>query len=143
MEMYRTYMNLRVKEEAYKDQISITKHELYMYYGIDFDSGDGIPGGKVAYKYGMNTAITQIVDRINYIKRHQILLKSTVEKRKRLEKFLKSLDGLEYEIAYKRIVEGKLPKNIAEELSLSIKTVYNTWHEIGGPKLDLRSIEPW
>src|SRR5699024_7458649 len=107
MVLFKTYKDLELEAEGLEDQISIIKHELYVWYGIDLDKEVALPGGKFAHKYGMNAAIIQIDKRVRSLRIVKRDLEQVQYRMERLEKYMKQFEKLEYKIAYKRLVEGK------------------------------------
>ncbi len=53
------------------------------------------------------------------IEKYQVLLEKVKSCRQSIEDRINSLEGIEYKIAYKKVIEGKNLKKIAEELNYS------------------------
>lgn len=133
MEIIRTYQELQRIEEALEDQVQLTKHELYMWYGIDIDD-DQIKayGGKFAMLYGMNSAVKQAEYRFDYLVRVNKMLQAVKLKKKKLKETIESLDGLDGQIVFKRLAEHKTFKEIAEDLGYSERHIQRRWKTLQG-----------
>lgn len=137
MELVKSYSDLTVIEKALIDQINITKHELYVWYGIDVDSDADVPmSGKSSRKMSLPSAVEQAQDRSMYLSRLEARLDAVRFKIKRLDWFMDQLDGLDHKIAYGRLVKDKAHKEIAEELGYTEQYIRLRWSRINERSTD-------
>ena len=132
MEIIKTYSDLVVIDNALQDQIDLTKHELYEWYGVDIDEGDRTFAGmgKSARKMSLPSAVEQAQDRLLYLSRLEARLSAVRLKRERLDDFISQLEGLDHKIAYRRLVEGKTHIEIAAELNYSYDYIRERWSKL-------------
>lgn len=112
------YNNLELEIEILKEQIKLAENNLTFWFG------KGIPFGSYgSHKFGINTALKQTddsIDTINKLKEH---LEHLEENKRKIDNRLKEFKGLEYQVAYKRYVEGKQLNEIADELNKSYEHI--------------------
>src|SRR5690625_993791 len=137
----KSYSDLLIEIELIKEQIDLTEKELKYWYGIDKD-GKGIPlGGKGSYKYGANTSVVQAEKKLKSLKHLNKRLKELEYAKVRQNIFLEKLEGLEYRIAYHRIVNNMTHKEIAKELGYSHDYIREVWRKVKTHKHPTDSIE--
>lgn len=130
MQVMKNYADMLTEIALIKEQIEITSEELEYWYGVDHQ-GKGIPlGGKGSYKYGANTSIVQAEKKINTLNRLNKKLSRLEYAKIRQDMLLEKFEGLEYKIAYKRIVENKTHKEIADDLGYSHQYMKEIWSKI-------------
>lgn len=110
----RNYADLIRKIELLKTQVKLNETELDFWFGEDtpFHS-------KGTIKHGINTAVNQtdrVIDNLNELRS---LLDYYKKVKKEMDKYIQSFEGLEHQILYKKIVENKTYKEIADELGYS------------------------
>lgn len=127
----KTYLDIQTEIELIKDQIEFIKKELEYWLGINIDTEEGIPLDSIgSKKYGTNTAVIQAKKKIRSLQKLQEQLKQLEYAKTRWDILLERLEGLDYKIAYKRIVESKTHREIAEELNFSEQYIRRRWMEI-------------
>lgn len=127
----KTYLDTITEIELVKDQIAFTKRELEYWFGIDVDEEMGIPlSGIGSHKYGANTSIVQADKKIKSLQELQLKLKELEYAKVRWDMLLEKLEGLDYKIAYKRIVEAKTHQEIAKELGYSCDYIRERWSKL-------------
>lgn len=125
----KSYSDLLTEIEIVKDQIELTESELEFWYGINQD-GNGIPlGGKGSHKYGANTSVIQAKKKQKSLDKLNKRLKGLEYAKVRQDMLLEKFEGLEYKIAYLRIVENKSHKEIAVELNFTEQYIRRKWME--------------
>lgn len=131
MQIMRTYADVLNEIEIIKDQIAFTKKELKYWFGIDIEEEFGIPlGGKGSFKYGANTSVIQADKKVKSLWRLEEKLKQLEYAKARWDILIERLEGLDYKIAYKRIVESKTHQQIADELGYSHQYIRDRWSKI-------------
>jgi len=128
MEIYGTYDELCKEIEIYEECLSSYKSELRKLRRIMLRNGsprmrlvsqiDGLPKGQGDKEPFINLAqrYLDIENRINDI---EDILDLKREAKARIELRLNGLKGLDYQIVFKRDIEGKTLKQIADELKYS------------------------
>jgi hypothetical protein len=128
MEIMHNYSDLLTEIEVIKEQIDLTERELNYWYGIDLQKQKGIPlSGWGGMKYGTMTALHQGEKKMTSLSKLQERLEQLEEIKQRIETLLNKFEGLEYQIAYKRIVEHKTHQEIADELGYSHQYIKEKW----------------
>jgi|SRR5690625_3452029 len=123
----KNYSDLLTEIRLIKDQIKLTEKELEYWYGVDRD-GEGIPlGGLGSHKFGANTSVIQGQKKIQSLKKLNERLKELEYAKVRQDILLEQFEGLEYKIAYHRIVDNMTLKEIAEELGYSHQHIRRLW----------------
>ncbi|MBN6205556.1 hypothetical protein JYK21_03750 [Ralstonia pickettii] len=117
MQIMHSYSDILSEIEVIKAQLEITNSEIEYWY-LD---------GKGSHKYGANTSLIQIDKLIN--SRNELFQRMETLKRakERTEKLMQRFEGIEYQIAYKRIVECKTHKEIADDLGYSPQYIRKIW----------------
>jgi len=133
--MLNTYADVAREIEIIKDQVDFIKNELQYWFGIDLDKEKGIPlQSKGARRYGINTAIKQAEKKFNNLKELENRLQELEYAKVRWDMFLEQFEGLDYKIAYKRIVESKTHQEIADELGYTHQYIRKRWMELRNNK---------
>ncbi|WP_373894450.1 hypothetical protein [Virgibacillus sp. CBA3643] len=128
MEIMHNYSDLLTEIELTKEQIDYTEKELEYWFGIDLKEGKGIPfDGVGGYKFGINAALEQTDKKVTSLSRLQKRLKELEYTRVRTEMLLEKFEGLEYKIAYHRIVNNMTHQEIADELRYSHQYIKERW----------------
>ncbi|WP_077622018.1 hypothetical protein [Sediminibacillus massiliensis] len=130
MEIMKNYSDITVEIELIKEQIKFTEWELEYWFGIKFhdENIDGIPlASKGSFKYGTETALIQAQKKLTSLNKLYEQLESYESAKKKMDKLIHALDGLEYKIAYKRIVEEKTHQEIADELGYTHDYIRKKW----------------
>lgn len=137
----RNYSDLVTEIDLVKEQIRVTGRELEYWYGID-EEGEGVPlGGTGSHKYGANASVIQ-ASRIQ--KTLDILngkLRSLEYAKIRQDILLEQLEGLEYKIAYNRIVHNMTHKEVADKLGFTEQYIRRKWAEMKSNKEATDSLE--
>lgn len=129
MHIMKSYSDLLTEIQLIQEQKELTERELEYWYGIDKD-GNGIPlGGTGSYKFGANTSIIQAQKKIQSLRKLNERLKELEYARVRQDILLEQFEGLNYKIAYHRIVDNMTLKEIAEELGYSYQHIRRVWAE--------------
>lgn len=114
--MFTSYRDLCAEIEWIESQIEI----------LNVEKEEWWIGGRLFDKVPMDNAAGR-VDRINdEINRMERILRAKKKHKIQSDNIFARLEGLEYKIAYKRYVEGKPLKDIAEELSFSYDHIRRT-----------------
>lgn len=117
VEIMQAYSDLLIEIEVLKEQIDLTEKELE-YWSLDGE------GGK---KFGANTSLKQIDKKEKSLTKLRKRLKELEYTKVRIDMLLEKLVGLDYKIAYKRIVEHKTHKEIASELGYTEQYIREKW----------------
>ena len=115
--MYRNYNNLLIEIEEYKERLEDLRREEYGLNRIRDTHKIGVElyANKQTKLHNEKAIILSILED------KEQTLKETIER-------LKKLEGLEYKIEYKKNIEGKSLKEIAEELNYNycyVRRVYS------------------
>ncbi|OEH52957.1 hypothetical protein AQ616_18810 [Oceanobacillus sp. E9] len=131
MQIMTTYLDMCTEIELIKDQIQIVKREINYWFGIDLDTNEGVPlSGKGADKFGVMASLHQAEKKIESF---QLLTKrlTQLEREKgKMDELMDKFEGLDYKIAYKRIVESKTHQEVADELGYSHQYIKERWLKI-------------
>lgn len=128
MEIMHTYSDLLTEIEIIKEEIKLTEQELQYWFGIDLDKGTGIPlSGSGSKKYGTNVALIQTDKKTARLSKLKKRLKELEYAKVRIDMFMEKLEGLDYKIAYYRIVENMTHKEIAKELGYTEQYIRERW----------------
>lgn len=131
MQIMKNYSDLVTEIELVKDQIEFTKEEVRYWLGVDLDDGKGVPlAGAGDHKFGINAALIQSDKKIASYQGLRDRLKELEYAKVRMDILLEKFEGLEYKIAYKRIVEFKTHQEIADELGYSHQYIRELWSRI-------------
>ena len=123
------YSDLLTEIDIVKEQIELTERELEYWFGVN--SKGGIPlGGKGSMKFGANTSLIQGEKKMTSLEKLQDRLNNLEEAKERLETLFKRFEGLDYKIAYKRIIECKTHKEIGKELGYTEQYMKERWARI-------------
>ena len=126
-----SYSDLVTEIKLIKEQITLTEKEIEYWFGIDLSEGKGVPlSGIGSHKFGANTSLIQADKKINTYQRLKERLKELEYAKVRMDILLEKLAGLDYKIAYKRIVEMKKHKEIADELGYTEQYIRERWARI-------------
>src|SRR5690625_1087935 len=114
MEIMHAYSDLIAETEIAKEQIDVTEKELEYWLGVNPKDGTGIPmSSKGSRRYGTNVAIIQTEKRAKRLSKLKDRLKELEYAKVRIDMFMEKLEGLDYKIAYHRIVENMTHKEVA------------------------------
>lgn len=131
MLIMESYSDLQTEIELIKEQIELTKKELEYWFGIDLDDEKGVPlGGIGSNKYGANTSLIQADKKVKTYRKLKSRLKELEYAKVRMDILMERLAGLDYKIAYMRIVEMKKHKEIADELGYTEQYIRERWSRI-------------
>lgn len=134
MDIIDNYSDLVVKIELIKEQIKLNEWELEYWFGVKLD-GSGIPfHSKGTLKFGTVTALTQADKKIDAINKLREQLRFYENAKSRMDVLINNLQGLDYKIAYRRIVYGLTHQEIAEELGYTEQYIRKRWMKIRGNK---------
>jgi hypothetical protein len=111
------YADLLIEIDVIREQIRFTELDLENW---SFD-------GKFGAKFGANTSLIQSEKKLTSLGLLRERLDKILEAKERIETLLNRFDGLEYKIAFKRIVEHKTHQEIADELGYSHQYIKETW----------------
>lgn len=106
--------------EILKDQLELTNKELEDWY-LD---------GRQANRYGVNASINQIDKLVDSRNRIFERLEKLLRAKERAEKIMETFEGIEYKIAYLRIVECLPHKEIAKRLNYEEQTIRKKWMDM-------------
>lgn len=110
LDSYRYYMDLTNEIELLEYQIQESLNERNDWYFT----------GRLGSKYRLDVAsekLDKLAERIEWLVER---LERKKEIKKRIEGKLKELEGIEYKVAYMRVVESKQLEEIAQELNFSV-----------------------
>lgn len=134
MHIIDNYSDLVVKIELIKEQIKLTEWELKYWFGVEPD-GTGIPlGGKGSHLFGALTSLTQAGVKFEAIGKLQEQLRFYEEAKGRMDVLIRSLESLDYLIAYRRIVYSMTHIEIAEDLGYTEQYIRKRWAKIKSNK---------
>lgn len=129
MQIMKKYSDLLTEIEIIEEQIRLTERELEYWFGVDKD-GHGVPlGGTGSHKYGANTSIIQAKKKIGSLEKLNARLKELEYAKVRQDMLLEKLEGLEYKIGYRRIVDNMTHREIASELGFTEQYIRKKWSE--------------
>ncbi|CDQ22587.1 hypothetical protein [Halobacillus karajensis] len=120
MELMKNYSDLLTEIECIKQEIRLTEREFEYWSGIRMHDkeSDGIPLGTMKH-HKVSTQLTQIEKKRIALNRLNERLEYHEKYKERMDKLMQQFNGLEYKVAYKKWVEMKKLKEIAEELGYS------------------------
>ena len=130
------YADLIREIDLIKEQIKMTKHELKEWCGIDVDKGEGTPLSGKFERFGVNTVLIQTEDKLSFLSKLEKRLKELEYAKVRQDMILEKLEGIDYKIGYKRIVENKTHKEIAIELGYEEQTIRKRWSRIMSQRIN-------
>jgi|SRR5690625_3040850 len=131
MQIMNSYSDLMIEIELVKDQIEYTKKEIKYWFGVDVDKESGIPlMGSGDHEFGLNAALIQSEKKLTSYHNLNERLKELEYAKVRMDILLEQLEGLDYKIAFKRIVEFKTHQEIADELGYSHQYIREVWTRI-------------
>ncbi|GGJ86059.1 hypothetical protein GCM10007063_05710 [Lentibacillus kapialis] len=131
MQIMKSYSDLIIEIELVKDQVEFTKREIEYWTGVDMDKEQGIPlDSKGTHKYGLNASLYQTDKKINSYHQLKDRLKHLEYAKVRMDILMEKLSGIDYKIAYKRIVEHKTHQEIADELMYTHQYIREKWARI-------------
>jgi hypothetical protein len=122
LEIFKSYNDLCLEIEVLKEQIQLTQNSLEYWFGIKLNNpySSGIPfSSNGVHRFGAVTGLIQAEKTIDALNKQNERLEQLETAKKRIEELLSQFQSLEYEIAFKRYVEGKSLKEIASELNKS------------------------
>jgi len=117
MQIMHSYSDILSEIEVIKTQLEITNSEIEYWYL----SGDG------AHKFGANASLIQVGKLVESRNKLFNRLETLERARTRTEKLMERFEGVEYKIAYMRIVECRTHKEIADELGYEEQTIRKRW----------------
>lgn len=122
MEIMKNYADLVRTIHIIENQIEMLEVDRDYWFG----KGDYIPfSGRGSAEFGIGIA-AENVDRINEkINTLREMLVFYIDIKEDIDKYIHSLEGLEYKIAYLRYVENKTYQEIAKELGYSYGYIRN------------------
>jgi len=103
--------------EVIKEELEITNSGIEHWYF----------GGNGAEKYGANASLIQTERLVNSRNKLFDRLETLERAKSRIQSVMERFEGIEYEIAYKRIVECKTHQEIADELGYSHQYIREKW----------------
>ena len=128
MYSFKIYKDVLREIDLIQDQIFYTKQELKRWFGVDADTGEGVPlGGILSHKYGANASLIQANKKIKYINLLERRLYTLEKTKGHWESIMKSFEGLDYKIAYYRIVHDMTHQEIADILNYSHQYIKERW----------------
>jgi len=131
MLIMETYSDIQTEIELLKEQIELTEKELNYWFGIDLQDERGIPlSGVGSHKFGANTSLIQADKKVNSYQKLNARLKELEYAKVRMDMLMERLVGLDYKIAYLRIVKSLTHKGIAKELKYSEQYIKERWSRI-------------
>lgn len=98
-------------------------------------------GGSLSDKYGANTTIFQVDKLVKSRNELYDRLEMLERSKERIEKLMQEFDGLEYKIAYLRIVENMTHKEVADELGYSEQYIRRLWMNMKKQQTCNRKVE--
>lgn len=117
MQIMHSYSDILSEIELIKTQLEITNSEIEYWY---------LDGGG-ANKFGANASLIQVEKLVQSRNKLFDRLQVLEESEKRVAILIQRFEGIEYKIAYKRIVEGKTHQEIAIELGYEEQTIRKRW----------------
>ena len=131
MLVMESYSDIKTEIELIKEQIDFTEKEIEYWFGIDLKEGKGIPfSGVGAYEFGTNASLEQTDRRVNSYRQLKRRLRNLEYAKIRMDMHMERLEGLDYKIAYRRIVELKAHNEIAKELGYTEQYIRECWARI-------------
>ncbi len=131
MEIMQSYSDLLTEIAIVKEQIELVQRELKYWFGVDVQLGSGIPlGGAGSGKFGANTSLIQGDKKIMVLRKLQKRLKDLEYAKTRIDILIEQFEGLDYKIAYLRLVKHLSHKEIAEELEYTEQYIRKRWSRI-------------
>lgn len=131
MYTFKIYKDVLREIDLIQDQLFYTKQELKKWFGMDIDTGKGIPlDGYLSHKFGANAALIQANKKLKYIHRLNSRLYMLNKTREHWENIINSFEGLDYKIAYYRIVHDMTHQEIADLLNYSHQYIKERWSRI-------------
>lgn len=120
MQIMHSYSDIIREIEFLKEQIDITNEQIEYWY-LD---------GKGSFKFGANASLMQVDELVETRNKLFERYEEMERAKNRAEKLMKQFEGLEYKIAYLRIVKKMKHKEIAEELNYSETHIRRKWAEM-------------
>src|SRR5699024_4973812 len=116
-QIMHTYSDLVLVNALVNDKVDYTDTvSMYCLY-VEVDKESGIPlMGSGDHEFGLNAALIQSEKKLTSYHNLNERLKELEYARVRMDILLEQFDGLDYKVAYKRIVEFKTHQEIADEL---------------------------
>ena len=131
MLVMESYLDLKTEIELIKEQIDFTEKEIEYWFGIDLKNDSGTPfSGVGTSKFGANTSLAQAERKGATYQRLKRRLKDLEYAKVRMDILMEDLVGLDYKIAYRRIVELKAHNEIAKELGYTEQYIRECWARI-------------
>ena len=120
MQIMHSYSDMLREIEILKDQLELTNKEIEEWY----------LGGRQANRYGVNASIHQIDKLVESRNNLFDRLENLIRAKERAEKIMKTFEGIEYKIAYLRIVDCLTHKEIANKLGYEEQTIRKKWMDM-------------
>src|SRR5690625_6195688 len=131
MYTFKIYKDILREIDLIQDQLFYTKQELNKWFGVHIDTGKDVHlDGYLSHKFGANAALKQANKKLKYIHRLNSRLYMLNKTREHWENFIKSFEGLDYKIAYYRIVHDMTHQEIADLLNYSHQYIKERWSRI-------------
>lgn len=124
MQIMHSYSDILSEIEVIKVQLEITNSEIEYWY---------LDGGG-SHKYGANASIIQTEKLVNSRNKLFERLEILERAKDRAEQLMEKFEGIEYKIAYKRIVECKTHEEIADELGYTNQYIRRLWMQMKSNK---------
>ncbi|MCT1577549.1 hypothetical protein M3E13_11535 [Oceanobacillus kimchii] len=124
MQIMHSYSDILSEIEVIKAQLSIINSEIEYWY-LD---------GEGANKFGANASLIQIEKHIHSRNKLFNRLEFLEQSKIKVEGLMQRFKGIEYKIAYKRIVECKTHKDIANELGYTEQYIRKRWMKMKSNK---------
>lgn len=124
MQIMHSYSDILSEINVIKTQLEITNSEIEYWY-LD---------GVGANKFGANASLIQIEKLVQSRNKLFNRLEILDYSKSKVEKLMERFEGLEYKIAYKRIVECKTHEEIAGELGYSHQYIRKCWMKMKSNK---------
>ena len=120
MDIMHNYSDLLTEIEVIKDQIKITESQIdYWWIG-------NVRNKKIA----ANTSIEQTEKLVNSLDNLRERLDMLERAKTRVERLMQQFEGLDYKIAYKRIIECRTHAEIADELGYTEQYIRKRWMDL-------------
>lgn len=124
MELMKNYSDLLTEIECIKLQIKLTKNEYEYWSGIKMNDPDKDGTPLLTKKHHKtSTQLNQIEKKRKALNKLYDRLEYHEQYKERMDNLMKQFNGLEYKIAYKRYVEYKTLREIADELDYSLSHI--------------------
>lgn len=125
-----SYKDLLTEIDVLTEQIRLTEEDL----------GNWSFDGRYGKKFGANTSLVQTQKKLASLELLQTRLNTLEEAKQRLEVMFGQFDGLDYKIAYLRIVEGMTHHEISDELGYTEQYIRRRWMNLKSNKVATETV---